>query len=407
MTYGRKNLRLIYRHGKAHPFYLDPDTHRDLIKDVVQFYIDNEGRRFGDIDWEELRIIVGDDRLYNAIKKTMSHFFRPVQQHRNVDPRILRLRVFQLVNTKFGGFIPQSRREELLEILRKEIGVDEQLDELLWIDDLEELPLTRVSKPSVEEVVKVFNFETIDTVCINSSKIIIGINRGEKLLSSIVRAIGRLSKIYGLIYDMRYQGDYLKISIEGPRSLFRRPTAYGSRLSLLISRIIDMLYSSRSWSIESEMHLARRTIAVELLSSSLKPSLAVKVTENGVKQVFDSSIEESIYRVLKSLGVDIRREEEPIALGQLLYLPDFKIYRDGRVYYIEVAGFWRKEYAERKAYKLYEVSKVLDNLIVVADEGLKPFLKKLNAPVIYYTTVQGKPVLPYKKVIDIINQRKT
>ncbi|MEM2388940.1 MAG: DUF790 family protein [Ignisphaera sp.] len=404
MTYGRKNLRLVYRPGRVYPLYLDPERDRDLIREVLQFYLDNEGRRFGDIDWEELRIVVGDDRLYNALRKTMSYFFKPLQVEGKVDPRILRLRVFQLVNTKFGGFVPQSSRGEAIELLKREVGVDGDLDKLLWIDDLDELPLTRVANPSIEDIARVYNLETVDTVCVNSSRISIEIGRYEKLLGNIARSIGRLSKLYGLVYDMRYHGNVFRAVIEGPRSLFRRPTVYGSRLSLLLLKIIDMLYSSRVWwRVESETHLARKTINIEILSNSLKPILATGGIEYEVKQVFDSSIEESIYRVLSSLGIDIRREEEPIALGQLLYLPDFKIYRNGKVYYLEVAGFWRKEYAEKKAYKLREVSKALNNLIVVADENLKPFLEKIGVPVIYYTVVQGKPVLPYKRIIDIID----
>ncbi len=404
MTYGRKNLRLRYSSGKAYPLYLDPEGDRELIKEVLQFYIDNEGKRLGDIDWEELRIIVGDDRLYNALKKTMLHFFKPLQLHREVDPKVLRLRIFQLVNTKFGGFVPQSSRDKAIEILKREIGIDGDLDKLLWADDINELPLTRVANPSIEDIAKVYNLETIDTICVNSLRIAIEVSRYERLLSSIVKTVGRFSKLYGLVYDMRYRGTILKIVVEGPRSLFRRPTAYGFRLSLLLLKIIDILYSSRVWSVEAETQLARKTIIIEVLSHRLKPAITTGI-EYEVKQVFDSSIEESIYRVLNSLGVDIRREEEPIALGQLLYLPDFKIYRNGRVYYLEVAGFWRKEYAEKKVYKLREISKTLDNLIVIADENLKPFLKKIDIPIIYYTVVHGKPILPYKKIIDIIDGR--
>jgi predicted nuclease of restriction endonuclease-like RecB superfamily len=153
------------------------------------------------------------------------------------------------------------------------------------------------------------------------------------------------------------------------------------------------------------MHSSRRVIEVELLSHRLRPLVDVE-RHVDAKHVFDSSIEESVFRVLKSMGVDVRREEEPIALGELVYLPDFKVYRNGRVFYIEVAGYWRKEYAEKKAYKLSEISKVLSNLIVIADEKLQPFFKKLRIPIIYYTMVYGKPVLPYKKILDIIDSRE-
>jgi predicted nuclease of restriction endonuclease-like RecB superfamily len=406
LTYGRKNLKLEFRSGKAKPFYLDPEGDRELIGNVIEFYRANEGKKLGDIDWEELRIVVGDDKLYKAFRKVMSYFYK-AQQPKNppIDPKILRLKVFQFVNTYFGGYITQEKRDEFLEKIRKELKLDIDIDEILWSDDINEQILTKVIEPSVEKVVKIFNFETIDTVCVNSSRITIDIAKNEKNLGNIVKIVGRFSKLYGLVYDMRYHGNILRIIVEGPRSLFRRPTAYGSRLSLLISKILGMLYLSRYWSIEASMHTSKKVLEIELLSYRFKPLIDTD-RQVYVKQIFDSSIEESIYRVLKSLGIDVRREEEPIALGSLVYLPDFKIYKDGREFYIEVAGYWRKEYAEKKAYKLYEISKILKNLIVIADEKLEPYFKKLRIPIIYYTLVYGKPVLPYKKILDIINNKE-
>jgi len=406
LTYGRKNLRLEFSGGSAKPLYLSVAEHGELVEEVIRFYRACEGKRQGDVDWEELRIVVGDDRLYKAFKKVMSHFYRASQPRKPpADLKLLRLKVFQFVNTRFGGYVPQEKRREALEEIEKELKLGVNIDEVLWSDDVDELVLSKVAEPSVEKVVKVFNFETVDTVCVNSSKLIIEVGKSEKVLSSIVRAVGRFSKLYGLVYDMRYSGSVLRIGVEGPRSLFRRPTAYGSRLSLLILKLLSLLYTARYWCVKALMHVGKRVVEVELLSHKLKPLIDVEKHVE-VKQVFDSSIEEYIFRVLKSMGVDIRREEEPIALGQLVYLPDFKIYRNGKVFYVEIAGYWRKEYAEKKAYKLHEISKLLNNLIVIADEKLEPFFKKLRIPTLYYTLVYGKPVLPYKKVLDIIDSRE-
>jgi len=407
LTYGRRNLRLEFSGGGgAKPLYLNTVEHRELVEEVIRFYRACEGKRQGDIDWEELRIIVGDDRLYKAFRKVMAHFYRASQPRKPpADLKLLRLKIFQFVNTRFGGYVPQEKRKEALEEIEKELKLGVDIDEVLWSDDVNELVLNRVAEPSVEGVVKVFNFETIDTVCVNSSKLVLEVGRSEKVLSSIVRAVGMFSKLYGLVYDMRYSGGVLRISVEGPRSLFRRPTAYGSRLSLLILKLLDLLYTARYWRVKALMHVGKRVIEVELLSHRLKPLIGIgKHVE--VKQVFDSSIEEYIFRVLKSMGVDIRREEEPIALGQLVYLPDFKIYRNGKVFYVEVAGYWRKEYAEKKAYKLYEISKLLNNLIVIVDKKLEPFFKKLHIPILYYTLVYGKPVLPYRKILDIMDSKE-
>lgn len=405
MTYGRKYLRLDFLKSYAVPHYLSSGKHRGLIEEVIKFYECNVGRRYGSIDWDELRIIVGDDRLYGALRKVMNTFYRPRTPSLKpiANPRSLRMKVFQIVNERYGGFIPEGLKDEALREIRNMLKLDVDIDELLWLDDINEQPLMRVRGVSVEDVVRVFNYETIDTVCVNSSQVRMVILRFEQGLGRLTRDVGRFCKLYGLIYDMKYVSKWLRVSVEGPSTVFGRPTRYGSRLSLLIMRILPKLYGMSEWVVEAFMHTRRKVVNVRLLSSDLRPELGL-TSEVRLSEVFDSSIEEAVYWRLKSLGVNVVREEEPIALGDILYLPDFKIYSGSKTYYLEVAGYWRREYAERKAYKLHEISKIVNNLILIADEKLKPYFNKLKIPVIYYKILHGKPILPYRRVLEIIRQ---
>ena len=403
MTYGRKYLKLSFTRGYAIPYYLDLREHRRLLEAVIEFYEDNLGRPYGSIDWEELRIIVGDGRLYEALKKVMTLFYKPRSPTIKpiVNPKSLRLRVFQLVNERYGGFIPSNLRDKALKEIMEELKLNIDLDEVLWCDDPNGLPLTKIREANVESIVKAFNYETLDAVCVNSSQIQIETSRYEEGLGKLARSIGRYCKLYGLVYDMGYTDGKFRVSVEGPRSLFGKPTRYGGSLSILLVRILPRLYSMEWWSVKATMHTQTgKKITVQLLSNWLKPELGI-IGEVKVREVFDSSIEEAVYRVLRSLGVNIVREE-PIALGDLLYLPDFKIYSKRGNFYLEVAGYWRREYAEKKAYKLHEVSKVINNLILVADEKLKPYFSKLKIPVIYYRLLHGKPILPYRKILEIV-----
>ena len=405
MTYGRRNLKLTFMRDYAIPHYLSSVRHRKLVEEVIRFYESNLGRPYGGIDWDELRIIVSDDRLYEALRKVMTLFYRPGVPTLKpvVNPRTLRLRVFQLVNERYGGFVPSNRREDVLRDIMSELRLGVDIDEVLWCDDVNEQPLVRVKAATVGDVVKVFNYETIDTVCVNSSQVRLLVSRFEGGLGRLARDVGRFCKFYGLIYDMRYVGGWLRIGVEGPHTVFGRPTRYGARLSMLLMKVLPRLYGMSEWFVEATMHTRRGRVTVRLLSSKLRPELGIVSTVR-VREVFDSSVEESIYRHLKSLGLNIVREEEPIALGDILYLPDFKIHTKRGTYYLEVAGYWRREYAERKAYKLHEVSKVIKNIILIADEKLKPYFNKLKIPVIYYKTLYGKPILPYRKIIEITRQ---
>lgn len=243
----------------------------------------------------------------------------------------------------------------------------------------------------------------MDTIFVNSYRMFIDIYRYEKSIGLIAKVVGRTSKLHGIVYNMRYSNDLLKITIEGPRALFKRSlSSYGSRITLLITNILPLLSRSSRWSIYTYIYRSRAPSKMIVMSNKFKPLIGSIDREYSLKEIFDSSVEESIYNVLRSLGIDIVREEEPIALGDLVYIPDFKISIDSRTFYVEIVGYWRKEYIEKKIYKLNEVSKINKNIIVIADEKLKPYLEKLRIPVIYYTLAYGRPMLNYRKILEII-----
>ena len=407
MTYGRANLRLRFRRGYAIPLYLDPIKDRNLVEAVIDFYEMNIEKLYGSIKWEDLRVIVGDDKLYHGLRKSMNYFYRPAEHKVNIaNPKLLRLRVFQLVNAEYGGFLPSDKRKEFLELIERKLGI-RNIDKILWIDELGERPLTRIKKPTPTDVIEVYNFETIDTICTNSSELVVEVKAVPRVLSSIAKAIGRYSKVYGLLYDIRSKHNYLRASIAGPHSLFGRPTKYGLRLSLMLEKLLPSLYSETiySWSIWSKTHFKRTKISIKIISNDYRPTLKVPEGIKRPQPAFDSSIEERIYRALKSIGLNITRDVEPIALGDLLYIPDMKIEVNGENYYIEIAGYWRKEYAEKKAYKLHEITKTLNNFIVIADEKLKTYLKRLKVPVIYYTLVSGRPIVPYINILEVLRNK--
>ncbi len=405
MTYGRSNLRLKFRRGIAFPEYLDESKHRLLVEAVIGFYEENVGKKFGEIDWDELKLIVGCDKLYKGLRKVMERYYRPEMEslRQTVNPKVLRLRVFKLVNELYGGFVPSGERRKALKYLEELLGV-EDLEEVLWQDMEYEKPLKRIFKPSVRDVVEAYNFETVDTICINSSSLKIEVEGQPGILAKIAKVLGRTCKHLGLVYDARAGGNWMKTLVEGPRSLFGKPTRYGLRLTLLLTRMLPILVEAGNWRVTSRTHFTRRTLTIRVLSSRRMPSISPP-RKLGVQPAFDSEVEERIYWTLKALGLEAIREPEPIALGDLIYIPDFKIVHRGREFYIEVAGYWRKEYAEKKAYKLSEVAKLGKNIIVLADEKLKPYLRKVKAPIIYYTVRRGRPVLPYKKLLDIVRGR--
>lgn len=405
MTYGRSNLRLKFEGGDVKPEYLDSRRDGGLIGEVIEFYELNLGKPYGSILWEELRAIVGDDKLYKGLRKVMSYFYKPKDVKVAKDLRRLRLKVFRIVNERYGGFLNSKVREEALKEIEHEVGVL-GLEDILWADDVNERPLVRIKKPTVKEVVETYNFETIDTICVNSSKLRVKVYGDSLTLNSIAKATGRYCKLYGLIYDARAESGWLEVEVEGPRSLFGRPTRYGLRLTLYLTHMLPRMLNARSWSIEAKTHFTRSTLNVKILTSTFKPEIRVPQVKKP-QQVFDSDVEKRIYYTLRGLKLNVRRDVEPIALGNIIYIPDFKVEVNGETYYIEVVGYWRKEYAEKKAYKLSEVSKLNLKLIAIVDEKLKPYMEQVRIPKVYYRVSGDRVVLPYGDLVKMLSGSST
>jgi len=407
VTYGRRNLRLKpVSKGVFEPKYLSSTKDRSVVEATIGFYESCLGKRFGDIDWEELRIIIGDDRLFNGLRKVMSHFYKPkeIELKTIANPKSVKIKVFKIINEKYGGFVNSSIRSDVVKRISEELKIP-NIDEILWADDVSNMPLVKIREPSVEEVVSLYNFETLDTVFVNSSKVFIKAQGEPEVLAKLAKKVGRECKFYGLIYDMKYfrERRTLNISVEGPYGVFGKPTKYGSRLSILTSKIISTLKTLDKWVVYSKTHFRRNIFNIRVLSDKLVPEL--KIPENVKPQLaFDSEVEKKIYYTLKAIGFNVVREPEPIALGDLLYIPDFKVEKGGVEFLVEIVGFWRKEYVEKKMFKLAEVAKFRRNIIVLADEKLESFLSKLKIPVIYYSLRQGRPVLPYRRILEIMSK---
>jgi predicted nuclease of restriction endonuclease-like RecB superfamily len=68
-----------------------------------------------------------------------------------------------------------------------------------------------------------------------------------------------------------------------------------------------------------------------------------------------------------------------------VYIPDLEVEEAGKKIYIEIVNYWNREYGVRKASKIREICQVIKNLIIVADERMKPFLQGLPTPIAYFT----------------------
>ncbi len=120
---------------------------------------------------------------------------------------------------------------------------------------------------------------------------------------------------------------------------------------------------------------------------------------------FDSSLESrlaeewtSLARERVTAGWRLEREPEPLLAGDVILIPDFALSRGGQRVFLEIAGYWRPEYRERKLRKLTALRETWGGavpLILAAPESARAEFGALvgQLPVLWYREYLSAPAL--------------
>lgn len=177
----------------------------------------------------------------------------------------------------------------------------------------------------------------------------------------------------------------LRIEIFGPLTLVKMTEKYGRNLAALIPYIVF----KKEWKIIADIVIGKkkRTYRMELSNSS---HLFKYIKDEEVEKRFDSSIEERFYNDFKKVIRDwqIIREPEPFVIEKRFYFPDFVLIRGDTRVYVEIMGFWTKEYISSKIEKLKHFN--------------YPILILLNEELSYDNYIPDNfNIIKFKKKVDI------
>jgi predicted nuclease of restriction endonuclease-like RecB superfamily len=209
----------------------------------------------------------------------------------------------------------------------------------------------------------------------------------------------------------------LRMTLYGPQEVTGAPQQYGERLARLCRALLGYRradsqagraaldgaeLSGAAW-----VYLHGRPITCPLDARMLRllaPAGRAKSAARGgppLEAEFDSTLEEQLSNEFTALerageahGWRIEREPEPIVVGDVILVPDFSLTRGARRAYLEIAGYWRPEYRERKLRKLRAVLHAVD-IVVAAPEAARAEFAPLagDLPLLWYRTAVGATAL--------------
>ena len=286
-----------------------------------------------------------------------AEFQRPTTR---VDPLRMRLELFSEVTKMFkGSVLDEEERKQVLECIAEKYKLDpsEVLRIIRSIHEEEEI-LKGFSDIEASDLLKEYNLALTQTLLFKALDIIVDLRATGTCAKIILFNVKRM----GLMYTAERLDHDIRLYIDGPISAIKQTERYGTRLA----KVLPYLIMAERWKIRAKVRRRGRVYNFFLTDrfSYLFPRVELKYLE------YDSDVERTFYKRFQTLGSGwtIKREPEPLVVGKSILIPDFSFTKDGNTVYLEIVGFWTKEYLERKIKKLKKLRNV--NMIVAVDEKL-------------------------------------
>ncbi len=287
-----------------------------------------------------------------------------------LEPQMLRERVFALSALAVPS--PQQAQVTLAKIadeLTKELArevIAQQVKDGLYADLFENRILTAFDEPNPEALLHRYNLSQVQGVFYKASQLILNAHRN---VPGEYKLLFRYLKLFQLMAYIEGDADHgFTITIDGPTSLFNASTRYG----LAIAKLIPALLHVTKWSLAAT--LQTRDVYTDTWKTgrfTMNSADCDLVTHYPPGKPYDSMLEASFADKWDSLksGWQLEREVDLIPIPGSVMIPDFRlVHPDGRTYLLEIVGYWRPEYLQKKFSQVRRSG--CDNLILAISERL-------------------------------------
>jgi uncharacterized protein len=286
-----------------------------------------------------------------------------------LEPQMLRERVFSLaaksVSSRESTQVTLSKiADELTQELEREVLL-EQVRNGLYADLSENKILTVFDAPTAPDVLNRYNLSQVQGVFYKASQLVLNAHRN---VPGEYKLLFRYLKLFQLMAYIEGDADHgFTITIDGPTSLFNPSTRYG----LAIAKLIPALLHVTKWSLSSILQTRDAYTNAWKTGRFTLNSECGLVSHYPPGKPYDSMLEASFadkWDALKS-GWALEREVDLIPIPGSVMIPDFRlVHSDGRTFLLEIVGYWRPEYLQKKFSQVRRAGR--DDLILAISERL-------------------------------------
>lgn len=346
----------------------------------------------------------GDHRLVRGLFAMLERRTEFAAPRSAVAPQTARRRLFEESAAR-GLALSDEGRASIVESVSRGMGIGaDELEEAMWNDSEERMLVRRFRPVGAAELAVLYNRSLAQTLLFRCSSMEVRL-RGGSHWKRVLREVKRRRLMY-VLEPARGPGgepraEVASCTVEGPESLFRMTDRYGTAMA----RILPAVMAAPGWEVSGT--IVRHTDDAEgprIYRFALSDKAHGEHLRmpggggSGDPAPYDSSVEERFAAAFEShfatrdaghaggadaarrpapdhLGWRLVREPDPLIAAGRAMIPDFAFERFGRRVYLEIVGFWTRDYLRKKSEK---VAALLEgsggappaDLLVAVDSGL-------------------------------------
>lgn len=353
----------------------------------------------------QLRELEGNSPDYR-IQRGLAHLLRSsfctFEVISPLEPINLRERVFSVAADNLPSHDGTQQTlvnvaNQLSEELQREVIIEE-VKAGLYADLEENKILTQFEAPTPEALLHRYNLAQVQGIFYRATHLTINAHRNDP---GEYKLLFRYLKLFQLMAYIEGDADCgFTITIDGPMSLFKTSTRYG----LSLAKMLPALLHVTKWSLQATLQYQDNySDTTKMLHFSLNSDCGL-VSHYPPGKTYDSMLEEAFVERWQKLKTQWRleREVDLIPIPGSVIIPDFRlVHPDGRSFLLEIVGYWRPEYLQKKFSRARKSQ--CDNLILAVSERLNlekagVDLKDMPVEIVWF-----KDKLPPDKVLAVID----
>jgi uncharacterized protein len=399
---------LIYRYNGESivPKRIELDAHHiQMAIEIIDCFTSVAGGTQGQLD-EMLLELEGDSPDFR-VKRGFAHLlksqsFSKFEIVSPLQPSELRERVYALAATASPS-VEHSKATlaTLASNLSQELSAEiipAQITQGLYADLPDNRILTEFTAPDPVALIHRYNLSQVQGVFYRASELTINAHRN---VPGQYKLLFRYLKLFQLMTYIEGDADHgFTIKVDGPTSLFKASTRYG----LAIAKLIPAILHVTKWSLSATLQTK------DFYTGNLKVGRYSLTDKCGLEthyppgKSYDSMLEASFadrWDKLKTEWV-LEREVNLLPIPGSVMIPDFRlVHPDGRDYILEIVGYWRPEYLQKKFAQVRKSG--CKNLILAISERLNLEKAGLNARDLPCEVIWFKDKLLPKSVLEVID----